>query len=88
MKEKVATPNIMIMAPMSLSSGVCGLKSPKPMVERVVSAKYQTISRAYMVVNESSVTHSLSQSSLANPTVRLVSDNKSQMMIYQTIPMK
>lgn len=42
-KEKTVTPNIKIMEAMILSDELTGVKSPKPMVERVVIAKYQTL---------------------------------------------
>lgn len=42
-KEKTVTPNMRITEARRRSMELTGVKSPKPMVERVVIAKYQTL---------------------------------------------
>ena len=42
-KENTVTPNIRIMEAIMRSEELTGVKSPKPMVDKVVMAKYQTL---------------------------------------------
>ena len=42
-KENTVTPNIRIIEAIMRSEELTGVKSPKPMVDKVVMAKYQTL---------------------------------------------
>ena len=54
-KENTVTPNMRIREARRRSMELTGVKSPKPMVERVVIAKYQTLMSLSMPVYESKV---------------------------------